>query len=391
MRVELLGWAIRGAGLAMGAAVVIGLLLLASSAAHVLLLIFISILLASALEPMVLNLRGRLPLGRGSTILLVYLVFFLVVIGFALVVVPAALAQAQRIMVSLPPVFADLREQVADLRPAALSESVTALIDAIAVNFEPGEPPAPDEVVVVGTAVAEAAIALATVLTLVFFWLVENARLQRYALAYLPATRRAGARLAWNEIEKRLGLWVRGQLILMGAMGLATGTAYAVLGVPGALLLGLIAAIAEAIPLIGPFLGAIPAVLVAATISPELALTVAGIYAVLQLVEGSVLVPIVMRNSIGISPFLILVSLLVGGAAGGLVGALIAVPIAAALEIVLSRLQARETRVVQDPAAIEAIEDDEGTDDAEGSDRAKTPASEAIVVRARTLGGDPDG
>ena len=392
MRVELLAWAIRGAGLAIGAAGVVGILLLASAAAQVLLLVFISILLASALEPMVLQLRGRLPLGRGSTILLVYLVFFVAVIGFALVVVPAALAQAQRIIVSLPPVFADLRAQVADLRPAALSESVTALIDAIAVNFEPGEPPAPDEVVVVGTAVAEAAIALATVLTLVFFWLVENARLQRYALAYLPATRRAGARRAWNEIEKRLGLWVRGQLILMGAIGLATGTAYALLGVPGALLLGLIAAIAEAIPIIGPLLGAIPAVLVAATISPELALTVAGIYAVLQLVEGSVLVPIVMRNSIGISPFLILVSLLIGGAAGGLVGALIAVPIAAALEIVLSRLQARETRVVQDPAAIEALDDAEENDDADPETRhgPKASVDAGIVTSARAVEPDPN-
>src|SRR5687768_11049627 len=107
MRVELLGWAIRGAGLAIGATGIIGLLLVAAAAAQVLLLIFISILLASALEPMVLYLRERLPTGRGTTILLVYLVFFVAVIGFALVVVPAALAQAQRIMTSLPPVFAD--------------------------------------------------------------------------------------------------------------------------------------------------------------------------------------------------------------------------------------------------------------------------------------------
>ncbi|HEX5149127.1 MAG TPA: AI-2E family transporter [Candidatus Limnocylindrales bacterium] len=379
MRNELIRWAMRGAGLALGAAAVLGMILLANAAAHVLLLIFISILLASALEPMVLSLRGRLPIGRGTTILAVYLVFFVVVIGFALLVVPAALAQAQRIAASLPPVFEDLRTRTADLRPVALSDSLTALIDAVAVNFEPAPPPRPDEVVEVGAAVAEAAIALATVLTLVFFWLVENARLQRYALAYLPANRRAGARIAWNEIENRLGLWVRGQLVLMGAIGLAAGIAYTLLGVPGALILGLIAAIAEAIPIIGPLLGAIPAILVAATISPELALVVAGVYAVLQLIEGSVLVPVVMRNAIGISPFLVLVSLLVGGAAGGLIGALIAVPVAAAIEIVLSRLQARETPVVQDASAIEPSEEAEAT----GGDSA------AVVARA--VGGDPRG
>ena len=357
MRVELLAWSVRGAGLALGVATVVGLVVLAQSALHVLLLVFISILLASALEPLVLWLRARLSLRRGFTIIAVYLVFFAVMIGFALIVVPAAIGQAQRILVALPPVFEDLKARAVDLRPTALADALTALVDSVSIVFRPAPAPDADDVVDVGTAVAEVALAFATVLTLVYFWLVEHARWQRYVLAYVPADRRRGARRAWNEIEERLGSWVRGQLVLMGAIGLATGIAYSLLGVPGALLLGLIAAVAEAIPIIGPLLGAIPAILVAATVSPELALVVAGVYAVLQLVEGSVLVPLVMRHAIGISPFLVLVSLLVGGAAGGLIGALIAVPVAASIEIVLSRLQAREMPVAQDPAAIDTSEE----------------------------------
>jgi predicted PurR-regulated permease PerM len=265
-------------------------------------------------------------------------------------------------MASLPPFFEQARGWAADLRPAALATSVTALIESVAGILKPPPPPDPDIVVEVGAAVAEATVALATLLTIVYFWLVEHARLQRYTLAFLPMDRRAGARDAWNEIENRLGLWVRGQLILMGAMGLATGTAYTLLGLPGALLLGLIAALTEAIPIVGPLLGAIPAVLVAATVSPELAVVVAVIYVVLQFVEGSVLVPVVMRNTVGLSPLLVLVSLLIGAAVGGLVGAFLAVPIAASIEIVLSRLQARETPVAQDPAAIETP-DEAATED----------------------------
>ena len=211
----------------------------------------------------------------------------------------------------------------------------------------------------VGAAVAEAAVTLATLLTIVFFWLVEHAQLQRYLLSFVPADGRAGARDAWNEIETRLGLWVRGQLTLMASMGVATGIAYSVLGVPGALLLGLIAAITEAIPIVGPLLGAIPAVLVATTVSPELAVIVAGVYIVLQLIEGSVLVPLVMRNTVGISPLLVLLSVLVGAAVGGFIGALLAVPIAASAEIVLARLQARDTPVAQDPSAVETPDEDE--------------------------------
>ena len=358
MRSDISDWMIRGMGLALGALLVYGLVQLGIGARNVLLLLFVSILLASALEPMVGWLRQRLPIGRVGTILVVYLTFFVVMLGLAFIVLPAAVSQGQRILASLPATIEVVREWASHLRPVALSRSITALVDSVGETFAPAPPPGPDEVVKVGTAVAEGAVFLFTMLAVVFFWLIEHARLQRYTLAFLPATRRAGARRAWNEIETRLGLWVRGQLILMGSIGAAIATACALLGVPGALLLGLIAALAEAIPIVGPILGAVPAVLVAATVSPQLALVVAAICLVFQLIESNVLVPMVMRNTIGISPLLVLFSLLVGAAVGGLLGAFLAVPLAASVEIVLSRLQARETPVAQDPAAVESPDED---------------------------------
>lgn len=355
MRTELVPWTVRGAGLAAGVATVAGLLWIAGAAAGVLLLLFIAILLAAALEPIIGLVRDRLPIGRGATILVVYAAFFVSVLAFAFIVVPAAIGQAETVISRLPAVFDSIRDWAANLRPAALSSSITAVVDSVAsiIDATPA-PPDPEQVVEVGTAAAEAAVAVATVLTIVFFWLVEHARWQRYLLSFLPAERRAGARDGWNEIETRLGLWVRGQLTLMATMGVATGTAYALLGVPGALLLGLIAALSEAIPIVGPLLGAIPAILAAATVSPELALLVAATYVAIQLVEGSVLVPLVMRNTVGISPLLVLLSLLVGSAVAGIVGAFLAVPIAASIEIILSPLQARDVPVAQDPSAVES-------------------------------------
>jgi predicted PurR-regulated permease PerM len=357
-RPDVMSWLVRGFGFAFGVAIVIGLIALGAAAGKVLVLTFVAILLASALEPMVGVIRDRLPVGRGATILLVYLGFFVTVLGLAFLVVPAAIGQGQQIVAKLPGLIETTRTWAETLRPAVLSTSVTQLLDSVSQAVTPQGEPGSDTVLEVGTAAAEAAVTLTTLLTLVFFWLIEHARLQRYLLAFAPLDRRAGARDAWNEIESRLGLWVRGQLILMGTMGVATGAAYTLLGLPGAVLLGLIAALAEAIPIVGPLLGAIPAVLVAATVSPELAVIVAGVYLVIQLVEGSVLVPMVMRNTIGISPLLVLLSLLVGAAVGGLLGAFLAVPIAASVEIVVNRLQARETPVALDPAAIETPDED---------------------------------
>jgi len=274
------------------------------------------------------------------------------VVGMALIVVPAAIGQFNEILAGLPPLLERARRWASTLQPVGLGASLRALIDAASEVLIP-KPPDPNAVVRVGLTVVEAAVSLVTLLAIVYFWLVEHARLQRFVLAFLPGDRRAGARDAWNEIENRLGLWVRGQLILMATMGVATGTAYFLLGLPSALLLGLIAALTEAIPIVGPLLGAVPALLVAATVSPQLALAVAAVYVVVQLVEGNILVPLVMRNTIGLSPFLVLVSLLIGGAAGGLVGALFAVPVAAAVLVVLERLQDRDVPIAQDPSPTE--------------------------------------
>ena len=353
-------WIGRGAGVTIGAALVIGVIALAVAAGKVVVLVFVAVILASGLRPVIGWIRGHSPIGRGPAILLVYGVFLAVVVGMALVVLPAAFAQFERTLTSLPPFFERARAWASDLRPSGISRAALALINGGAALLRPsGAGPSSGQVVQVGLTVAEAITSILTLLTVVYFWLTEHARLQRYALAFVATGRRARVRDVWNQAETRLGMWVRAQLILMGALGLATSVAYTLLGVPSAVLLGLVAALAEGIPIIGPLIGAIPAVLLAATVSPQLALAVAGVYFVIQIIEGNVLVPLVMRNTVGISPFLVILSVLVGAAAGGLVGALLAVPIAATGEVILEGLQAREVPVAQDPTTLDRGDDDE--------------------------------
>ena len=136
----------------------------------------------------------------------------------------------------------------------------------------------------------------------------------------------------------------------MGSVGLATTIAYFVIGLEGALLLGLIAAIFEIIPIVGPALGAIPALIVAASTGKiETIILVLVVYVIIQVVEGNVLVPVVMHNAIGIPPFIVFVSILAGAAIAGIAGAFISVPLVAALLVVVERLQAREATVPLSP------------------------------------------
>jgi predicted PurR-regulated permease PerM len=352
MRSLVVTWAARGAGLAIGAGFVWAVATLALGAIQVVAVGFLAILLASALEPIVGRIRARAPLGRGVTILLVYAGFFALAAVFAILVLPAAVTQAEAVVTRLPVLLAEVDAWAATVRPEAAERTIRSLTAAARRALVPTtDGPDADEVIEVGLTLAEVLAYLGTTLALVFFWLVGHARLQRYVLAFLPLDRRAGFREGWNEVETRLGLWARGQLILMTIVGVSSGIAYFVLGVPSALLLGLIAGLAEAIPIVGPLLGAVPAVLAAATVGPELVLGVLVTTAVIQLVENNVLVPAVMRNTIGLSPFIVTLSLLFGAVLGGILGALVAVPLAAATMVILERLQARDSPVAQDPAA----------------------------------------
>ena len=373
MRRESASWVARGAGLTVGVGLVLAAVGLLFAARDVVLLVFLAILLGAALEPLVAVIRGWTGRGRGLSILIVYAVFFAAVVGVAVFIVPAALVQLGVALAKLPSFLEQVRAWGSNLRPSALGEGIGALVDAVKAPFATSAPPDPDSVLTASLLVGQVAGALITLLFLVFFWLTERPRLQRYALAFIPADRRAGVRDGWNEVEARLGQWARGQLVLMAAIGIGTGIAYSLLGLPAALLLGLIAALTEVIPIVGPLIGAVPAVLVATTISPQTVVLTLGIYLILQLIEGNILVPMIMRNSVGLSPFLVLVSLLVGSTVGGPLGAIVAIPLVAGVTVVLGRLQDRDTPVPIDPAGAETPDEETQTELEEKSSGSPAP------------------
>jgi predicted PurR-regulated permease PerM len=352
-------WFSRGVGFAGGGLLTYGVVNGFIAASSVVLLFFFALLLASALDPLVAGLRNRLPVARGAALLLVYAGFFATVLLLVLLVIPGALNQIGDLTVALPAALQRAKDASQNLQVDTLRRSLGAIIDAAIAALKPGPAPRAGQVVSEGLAVGNVVASAGTILALVYFWMTERPRLQRFVLSFLQPTRRGGTREAWNAVELRLGNWVRGQLTLMAILAVTTGVAYSVLGLPSALLLALIAGLAEAVPIVGPALGVVPAVLVALAMKPDVLPLVVIAYVVIQIVESNVLVPIVMRNSVGVSPLLIILSLLVGTALGGFFGAFVAVPFIAGLEAVLERLQDRDVPVAEDPAATKSATDGE--------------------------------
>ncbi len=366
-------WIRRGAGLALGVLIVAALVVALVVTSRLVALVFIAILLASALAPLVDRLRAKAPFGRATSAGVLFLVVAVLLVFLGTIVVTTAMSQISDIGDRLPSMIKSAKASSGNLQPAPLAAAAGALLDALDRIVRKGPAPTADQVILAGLTIAEILAAVTTVIVLIYFWLLERARLQRFVLAFLPLDRRGGAREAWNDVEDLLGRWVRAQLVLMVLMGVATGVAYTVLGVPGALVLGLTAGLFEAVPIVGPLLGAVPALLVAATVRPELILAVAVVYAIVQIAESNIVGPIVMRNTIGLSPFIVLVSLLLGAGLGGLLGAFLAIPIAASAEIILERMQNRVVPVGLEPGSAANAGEDAVPDVAVSAKRIAAP------------------
>lgn len=138
----------------------------------------------------------------------------------------------------------------------------------------------------------------------------------------------------WKRSQRTLGRWLRAQLLLGAVVGVLTFFGLTFLGVRNALLLASLAAILEIVPVVGPILAAIPAIMIALISSPVLGASTAILYFIVQQVESHVIIPVVMRRAVGLSPLIVVLSLLIGAKIGGILGILLAVPITAvAVEI----------------------------------------------------------
>lgn len=325
---------------------------------HILLLLFIAVLLATAIEPVV-NLLRRGPFNRSTGILIVYSGLFIVIALIGWLTLPVILQQVGALGNSLAQTSIQMRTEVEKWDAGVIRQQGLLFSDALeAVGNQIGRPEArstadlpPEEAEAAKVAaatqtaviVAEVFFAFITIFVVAFYWLSERTLIKRALMSWLPAKRANRVRRVWDDIEVKVGGWVRGQLLLMTIVGVVSAVGYFVMGIQYWPALALFIAVAEAIPLVGPYIGTAPAVLVALT-QPgggfEKALMVIVFAILLQTVEGNVLVPRVMKNSVGISPLTVIISILFGATLAGLAGALVAVPLAGALQVVVSDLKA---------------------------------------------------
>ncbi len=178
-----------------------------------------------------------------------------------------------------------------------------------------------------------------TVLVLTFYLLLEEKKLSAAFLALVPPQHQSTVEDTTTEALQTMGGWLRGQTILVGSMLVVITLAMMLLGIPNALLIGVVGALGELVPMVGPIAAAVIAVPVAfLTLPIWVGVVTTVFFVVLSILEGNFIVPKVMEKSVDLSPFFTVIAVIAGATLYGVIGALLAVPLAAAARIYLKRL-----------------------------------------------------
>ena len=319
-------------------ALVVGLLFV-WYARDVLLLVFAGILLGIFLRRLTMIISDRTPLPPGAALALVMLVLTGALVAAFWLRGDTIAEETARLKEDLPRAVEELRARITDYE---LGER--------AMEQLPGDPGSllPDDrdaVAEVTGVVSRTFSALASGVIILFLGIVFAATPGVYVrgfLALFPEKKEKRMREVLDNLSDTLWWWLLGRLAAMTFIGLTTGIGLALLGVPLAFILGLLAALLSFIPNLGPILSAIPAVLLGLAQSPQTALWVAGLYAGVQAIESYVLDPIIDRKTVYLPPALTITAQLIMALFAGLLGVTLATPFAAALVVVITMLYVQD-------------------------------------------------
>lgn len=295
---------------------------------EIIITIFLAIILISALfRPVDILSSRRIPRAVAAIIVYILLIFF-ISLGFG-IIIPPLVSQTSDFVSHLPAIISSINDFLVfnQIPVSDFSKEIAGQINQIVGN-----------IFSISTAIFSKVFNLVTFFVLSFYLLVEWKSFIIFISSPFSPDKEKRITNLFVKIEKGLGAWVRGQLSLSIIVGTGTYIGLTLLGIPFALPLALIAGLMEVIPIIGPIISAIPAVLVGLTISPAMALAAMALFIVVQQLENNFVVPIVMSKVVGLQPPIVIISLLVGSKLMGVGGAFLAIPVVIVAKIIIKEI-----------------------------------------------------
>lgn len=288
----------------------------------ILALLFIVLILVAAFDPIINKWEKKL--HRGPAVVLLFVIILLVLAAIIYVIVPPVISQLSQLINQLPDIaqrFRDAEKYVPAIEKNL--SSISQYLTDITGGF-----------VSITAGVFGGVFSLLTAFVITAYMLLDKNAFSQFAISIMPNSNRRHIIVLLKKIGQKLGGWFRGQILLGIIIGTCDLIGLLIIGVPYALILAIISGLLEIIPTIGPIVAGIIAVIVAYTADPIKAVFAVVLYIIVQQLENNFIVPKLMQKAVGLSPVIIIFSILIGAKLLGIIGAILAVPLAASISVI---------------------------------------------------------
>jgi predicted PurR-regulated permease PerM len=305
---------------------------------NVLLIFLMALVIASAISPFANWLDAK-----GFPRLWGVLLLFLVVLGLITFIVsqiiPSLSGEVDQLVKILPMLFEKVSNSLENVQKGApeyldfLSE-IQNILSSVSSYLQQYS----QSIFTLVVNIFGGIVSFVAVLVISFYLSVTRKGIENFLESVVPEQYESYINDLWKRSERKVGLWLQGQLLLALVVGLVVYVGLSLMNIKFALMLGFLAFAFEIVPVVGPVLAAIPAIILAFIQDPIMGLWVILFYIIVQQLENHILVPIVMGKTVGLNPVAVIISLLIGAQLAGIAGMILSVPVATVIVEVLEDL-----------------------------------------------------
>jgi predicted PurR-regulated permease PerM len=309
----------------------------------IVLVLLTAVVIASAVDPAA-NWFAKFKIPRAFSVLLVYLIAFSVIFG--------------TFFFFLPPLFGDFSE-IAFKIPTQINSfinnnstwsSAVALFGNFSTKFSVQDiigsglftDSVPQNAVDLTRSIFDGLFNFILIIVISFYLAVQKNGVESFLRVIIPSSKEEYIINLWQRTEVKIGRWMQGQLLLAAIIGPLVFLGLTLFQIKYALTLAIVASVFEIIPIFGPILAAVPAVMIGFGESPALGFIIIGLYTIIQQFENHLLYPLVVKKIIGVNPLIVIISLVVGYQIAGFLGLILAVPLATLLMELVSDIEKRK-------------------------------------------------
>jgi len=308
---------------------------------HIFFSLFVAIIFGTMARPIYQWLLNR-KIHRNLTSAIMLVGLMALIVGFVFLLLPVLTSQYQTLLAAIPRYYGIIRDWIANSR----NELVARISESLPAKLTLGDQlqgDSQDAITTLNSAMRFLGVGLNNIffafvlLLLAYRWMVSGSQIIASSLFFIKQDKRQNVLEIVQEIELKLTRYLVGQGVLSLSIAALSLVVFLILRLPNAFLLAVIAGLFEAVPMVGPILGAIPAILVALSMSPNTVIWVIISAMIIQQIENNLLVTRIMNKVVGVNPFISILSISAFTSLYGVGGALMAIPLAAVIQLILDR------------------------------------------------------